>query len=93
MTNNSIYISKIKIKTSFTISEMPKARCNKTVYNIMIVYFYIRRKLDILQRPRISSNPADINQFRGHTGKLIPESLLLVSEQNKYGSLCVASRK
>ena len=28
---------------------MPKARSNKTGFNIMVVHFYIRRKLDIKQ--------------------------------------------
>ena len=31
------------------ISEMPKARANKTGLNIMIVHFYIRRKIDIIR--------------------------------------------
>ncbi len=28
---------------------MPKARANKTGFNIMIVHFYIRRKLDTIR--------------------------------------------
>ena len=35
------------IKTSFVIPEMPKTRANKTGFDIVIVHFYIRRKLDI----------------------------------------------
>ena len=35
-----------KIETSFVSPEMPKALAKKTSFNIMIVYFYIRRKLD-----------------------------------------------
>ena len=38
-----------KIKTSFVSHEMPKARANKTGFDIMIVHFYIRRKLDIIR--------------------------------------------
>ncbi len=39
-----------KIKTSFVSPETPKARANTiSCFNIMIIHFYIRRKLDIIQ--------------------------------------------
>ncbi len=37
-----------KIKSSFVSPEIPKARANKTGFNIMIVHLYINRKLDII---------------------------------------------
>ena len=37
-----------KIKTSFVSPEILKARADKTSVNIMIVNFYIYRKLDII---------------------------------------------
>ena len=39
-----------KIKTSFVSSEMSQARAIKNGFNIMIVHFYIHRKLDIMIR-------------------------------------------
>ena len=38
-----------KIKTYIVTPEMPKARANKSRFNIMIVHFYIRRELDIIR--------------------------------------------
>ena len=38
-----------KSKLDLFSPEIPKARTNKTGFNIMIVHFYIRRKLDIIQ--------------------------------------------
>ena len=50
---------------------MSEARANKTVFNIVIVHFYIRKKLDIIGTIhdfsvwlRTGSNPADIYRFR-----------------------------
>ena len=37
-----------EIETSFVSPEIPKAQANKIDLNIMIVHFYIRRKLDII---------------------------------------------
>ena len=37
-----------KNKNSFVSSEMLKARAKITGFDIMIVHFYIRRKLDII---------------------------------------------
>ena len=37
-----------KIENSFLNPEMPKSRAKKTGYNIMIVHFCIRRKLDVI---------------------------------------------
>ena len=37
------------MKTSFVSPEMLKARANKTAFNIMIVHFYIRKKLDTVK--------------------------------------------
>ena len=37
------------IKTSFVSPEMPNARAYKTGFDIMIVHFNIRRKLDIIR--------------------------------------------
>ena len=59
---------------------MPNALANKTGFNIIIVHFYIRLKLDIIQYATgffsvwlgTGSNPVDIiysNRFRSHTGK------------------------
>ena len=61
-----------KIKTYIVSPEMPKARANKTGFNIMIVHFYIRRELDIIRYDtyffsvwlRTCYNSADINRFR-----------------------------
>ena len=38
-----------RIKTSFVSPEMPNARANKTDFNIMIVHFYVSRKLDTIR--------------------------------------------
>ena len=37
------------MKTSFVKPVMLKARANKTAFDIMIVHFYIRKKLDIVK--------------------------------------------
>ena len=39
----------LKIKPSFINLAIPKARANKTGLDIMILHFYIRRKLDIIR--------------------------------------------
>ena len=56
--------------------EIPKARAKKTGFNLIIVHFYIRRKLDIHDVRhsffvwlRTGSNPADINLVRSFTGE------------------------
>ena len=36
------------IKTSFVSPDIPKARANKTVLNIMIIHLYINRNLDMI---------------------------------------------
>ena len=66
------------IKTSFVSPKIPKARFNKTCFNIIIVHFYIRRKLDLiiydtcfLVWRTTGSHPAAINRFRKHKGKAI----------------------
>ena len=47
----------------------------KTGFNLMLVHFYIRRKLDIYDAIhfsvwlKIGSNPPNINRFRSDTGK------------------------
>ncbi len=47
----------------------------KTDFNLIIFHFEIRWKLSIIRCytyyiwPRIGSNPADINRYRGHTRK------------------------
>ncbi len=53
-------------------------RANKTGFNLMIVHFYIGRKLDIYDAIhnfsvwlRIGSNPPDIKRFRRENGKYI----------------------
>ena len=73
-----------KIKTSFVIPEMPNARANKTLtgFIIMIVHFYIGRKLDIIryvsfQCVRTGSYPPDINRYRSHTGKIFLEFVII----------------
>ncbi len=38
-----------KIKTGFFSPVVPKAPAKKTDFNVMIVFFYIRRKLDIIR--------------------------------------------
>ena len=59
-----------KIKTSFFSPEMPKARAKKTGFNLIIVHFYIRRKLDKYDVQHnfsvwliTGSNHPDINRF------------------------------
>ena len=54
-----------RIRISFVIYEMPQASANKTGFNIIIVHFYIRRKLDIIR-----SYLTDINRFRSYTGNV-----------------------
>ncbi len=39
----------IRLKLFFVGPKMPEARSNKTGFDIMIVHFYIRRKLDIIR--------------------------------------------
>ena len=65
-----VLIYNYKIKISFVIPEKPKARTNKTGFNIMnmILYFFIRKKQDILRHDflvwlRTGSYLPDINRF------------------------------
>ena len=63
-----------KIKTSF---ERPKARANKTGINAIAFIVFVKNCMwydaihDFLVWLRTSANPADINHFRGQTGKNI----------------------
>ena len=63
-----------KLTTSFVSPEVLNARTIKTGFNIMIVHFYIRRKMYIIRYDTrfFGSNPAVINQFLIYTGKLFP---------------------
>ena len=47
--SQDIKIENYMDKTSFDSPEMPKARANKTGINVIIVHFYIRRKLDVIR--------------------------------------------
>ncbi len=66
-------IKRVKETNYFTFSQASQAKANKTGFNILIVHFYIHRKLDMIQDfsvwLRTGSNPADINRFRSH-GKI-----------------------
>ncbi len=44
-----IIMCNYKIETSFVGPEMPKAWANKTFIDIMIIHFYIHRKLDVVR--------------------------------------------
>ena len=57
-------------------------------FHIMIVHFYIHRKFDTIHDFSVwlktGSNPANINRFRSHTGKIqIKENLCI------YGKHCI----
>ena len=75
-----------KIKTNFVSLEMIKTRANITDFNIMIVHYYICRKLHIIHTIhdfpillKSGSNPADIIRFRSHTGKVLLTIVTAVS--------------
>ena len=58
---------------------MPKAPAKKTDFNLMIVHFYISRKLDIhnfSEWLRTSSNPPDINRFPSDIEIFLPEKII-----------------
>ena len=65
-----------KIKTSFLAPNCRRHGLKKTGFNLKIVYFYIRRKLDIIRCfkylliwLRTGSNLPDIIRFRSDNGK------------------------
>ena len=76
------------IKTSFASPDWSKARANKIGINFMIsIIIFVRDCLYYNSKQHFSvwlrtgSNPADINRFRSHTGKVL---LILFTKIKAY---------